>query len=130
MQPVAVWDTARICVEFGESDRDLVVDAAGPERWAFLDFVRLIGRSIGGRAWIRTAPLPVARALGKVAGLGLRDVVATRDELEALDAGLLVSREPPLGRDRFDDWLVEHAATLGRGYASELARNFRGQDAP
>lgn len=129
VQPVSVWETARICVESGEREDDVAVDAAGPDRWAFLDFVRLIGRRVGGRAWIRTAPLPLARVVGKVAGLGLRDIVATREELEALDAGLLASNEPPLGRDRFDDWLVENAAIVGRRYASEVARNFRGQEA-
>ena len=50
----------------------------------------------------------------------MRDVVLTRDELESLMAGLLVSAEPARGRDRLDDWLVANAATLGRSYQSEL----------
>jgi len=50
----------------------------------------------------------------------------TRDELEALCAGLLVSHDPPLGSDRFEMWLAENADRLGRRYQSELARNFRG----
>ncbi len=70
----------------------------------------------------------VAGALGHLAGWGLRDVVATRDELDALQAGLLVSHEAPRGRDHFDDWLSENGETVGRTYASELARNFRGQN--
>jgi uncharacterized protein YbjT (DUF2867 family) len=130
VQPVSVWDTARICVDAGVREGDTAVDAAGPERWAFEDFVRLIASVVGGRAWIRRAPKQVARAVGLLAGLGLRDVVATRDELDALEAGLLASHEQPLGRDRFDDWAVENREKLGRRYHSELARNFRGQPSP
>jgi NADH dehydrogenase len=125
VQPVSVSDTARICVDAGVRVDDVVLDAAGPERWSFEDFVRLIARAVGSRAWIRPAPPAIALGVGRVAGLALRDVVLTRDELEALQAGLLVSHGPPLGRDRFDTWVAENASALGRRYASELARNFR-----
>jgi NADH dehydrogenase len=130
VQPVSVWDTARICVEAGAGDDVTAGDAAGPERWAFDDFVRLIARAVGGGAWIRHAPTAVARAAGFIAGAALRDVVATKDELDALRAGLLVSHEAPLGRDRFESWLVANREELGRRYHSELARNFRGQPSP
>lgn len=126
VQPVSVRDTARICVEAGAGEDAVVLDAAGPERWSFEDFVRLIARAVGGRAWITHAPPTIALGVGRIAGLALRDVVLTRDELDALTAGLLVSHEPPLGRDRFDTWVTENARLLGRRYTSELARNFRG----
>jgi uncharacterized protein YbjT (DUF2867 family) len=129
VQPVSVWDTARICVEAGAREQDVTLDAAGPERWAFDDFVRLISRTVGGRAWIRSAPRWVALATGRAAGLGLRDVVATPDELDALAAGLLASQRPPLGRDQFAVWLADNGDVLGRTYASELARNFRSRRA-
>jgi len=124
VQPVSVRDTARICVEAGARDDDAVLDAAGPLRWSFEDFVRLIARAVGSHAWITHAPPTIALAVGRIAGLALRDVVLTRDELDALTAGLLVSHEPPRGRDRFDTWVVENASVLGRRYTSELARNF------
>jgi len=124
VQPVSVQDTARICVEAGAREDEAVLDAAGPVRWSFEDFVRLIARAVGGRAWITHAPPTIALAVGRIAGLALRDVVLTRDELDALTAGLLVSHEPPRGRDRFDTWVVENASVLGRRYTSELARNF------
>jgi NADH dehydrogenase len=126
VQPVSVRDTASICVEAGSGADDLVLDAAGPERWTFEEFVRLIARAVGGRARIRHSSLAVALGVGRVAGLALRDVLATRDELDALIAGLLVSREPPLGTERFDTWVAENAHLVGRRYASELRRNFRG----
>jgi NADH dehydrogenase len=125
LQPVSVFDAARICVEAGARDDDVTVDAAGPERWAFEDFVRLIGRATGGRARIRHVPPTIALASSRVAGLFLRDVVLTRDELGMLNTGLLVSHEPPLGTDSFETWILENASSVGRRYASELGRNFR-----
>lgn len=126
VQPVSVGDAARICVEAGGAHDDLVVDAAGPERFAFEPFVRLIAAAVRSRARIRTAPTALALAASRLLGLLVRDVVLTRDEVEALQAGLLVSDGPPLGRDRFEDWLAENASMLGRSYESELGRNFRG----
>jgi NADH dehydrogenase len=126
VQPVSVGDTARICVDAGAAPGDVVVDAAGPERFAFEPFVRLIAAAVGSRARIRPAPTPLALAASRMLGLLVRDVVLTRDEVEALMAGLLVSDEPARGRDRFEDWLAENASTLGRSYHSELRRNFRG----
>ena len=125
VQPVSVRDTASICIEAGARDDDATLDAAGPERWAYEDFVRLIARTIGARARIRHSPMTVALGAARVAGVFLRDVVVTRDELEALGAGLLVSHEPPFGKERFDIWLTENANELGRRYSSELTRNLR-----
>ena len=126
VQPVSVFDAARICVEAGERSDDVAVDAAGPERLKFGDFVELIKRASGGRAWIRHAPESVSLATARVAGLVLRDVILTRDELGMLKAGLLVSHEEPLGSDSFREWVRANGDSLGRQYASELARNFRG----
>jgi uncharacterized protein YbjT (DUF2867 family) len=124
VQPVSVEDVARIAVEAGEREDDVVLDAAGPERWTYEAFVRLIRTVVRGRARIAHAPFRAALAAAGVAGLLLRDVVVTREELEVLRAGLLVSHEPPLGRDRFDAWLAAHGPQLGRSYTSELRRNF------
>ena len=125
VQPVSVHDVAAMCVEVAVRDDDVAMDAAGPDRWAFDDFVALIRRAIDARARIWHSPPAVAYAASRVAGLVLRDVVSTRDELEVLLAGLLVSHEPPRGTERFEDWLRDAAPTLGRRYASDLARHFR-----
>jgi uncharacterized protein YbjT (DUF2867 family) len=125
VQPVSVFDTARICVEAGAGTDDVALDAAGPERWSFEAFVRLIARATGGRALIRRAPPNVVLVTSRVAGIFLRDVVLTRDELGMLRTGLLVSREPPLASDSFEAWVSENGKMLGRRYASELGRNFR-----
>jgi uncharacterized protein YbjT (DUF2867 family) len=125
VQPVSVRDTARICVEAGARADDVILDAAGPQRWTFDDFVRLIGRAIGARPRLWHCPPQIAFRAAQVSGIFLRDVIATRDELHALLNGLLVSHETPLGTERFDTWVLENAELLGRRYASELRRNFR-----
>lgn len=125
VQPVSVYDVAAICVEAGERDDDVVTDAAGPDRWAFEDFVALIKEATGARALMVHSPPAVAHAAGRIAGIALRDIVSTRDELDVLRAGLLASQEPPRGTERFADWLRDAAPTLGRRYASDLARHFR-----
>jgi NADH dehydrogenase len=126
VQPVSVRDTARIAVDAGEREDDVVLDAAGPERWTFQELVRLIARAVGSRARIMRGSPRVALTLTRAAGVPLRDVVLTREELAGLMDGLLLSHEPPLGVERFDAWLDRHASELGRRYVSELARNFRG----
>jgi NADH dehydrogenase len=124
VQPVSVQDTARICVDAGAVEDDVVVDAAGPERLTYDELVRLIARATGARARIAHAPAALTLGIARVAGMLLRDVVITREELDALRAGLLVSNGPPRGTDRIGPWLEEHGGALGRSYTSELARNF------
>lgn len=64
--------------------------------------------------------LAAARALGLLVG----DVVLTGDEIRGLMAGLLVSREPPLGQIAFSRWLNDHGTVVGRAYANEIHRHF------
>jgi uncharacterized protein YbjT (DUF2867 family) len=125
VQPISVRDTAAICVAAGAGDEDEAFDAAGPERWTFDEFVGLIAHAVGGRARVWHCSPRVAFGAARIAGTLLRDVLATRDELDALRAGLLVSHEPPRGTERFDEWLSANGGTLGHTYSSELRRNFR-----
>jgi NADH dehydrogenase len=46
----------------------------------------------------------------------------TREEIKGLMADLLHTDSPPTGTTRLTDWIKEHADSLGRKYASELAR--------
>jgi uncharacterized protein YbjT (DUF2867 family) len=120
VQPVSVGDVARICVH-----AEGVVDAAGPDRLSFLQLVELVRAAVGSRARIVRGSPTLALALVRAAGLVLRDVVLTREELVGLQRSLLTSDRPPLGRERFVVWLEENGNVLGRRYVSELARNFR-----
>ncbi len=120
VQPVSVEDVAEIAVTATGT-----VDAAGPETYTFDELVRLVAAAVGRfRALVHMAPR-LALALGRFVGAVQRDVVLTRDEAAGLQASLLVSHEPPLGRDSFRAWLDTNGEELGRRYVSELRRNFR-----
>jgi NADH dehydrogenase len=67
----------------------------------------------------------MALFLSQLVGKAVRDVVLTRDEMEGLMAGLLVSQNEPTGRTRLSEWSSRHAHLLGRRYASEINRHFR-----
>jgi uncharacterized protein YbjT (DUF2867 family) len=121
VQPVSAEDVAEIAVSASAG----AVDAAGPEEYTFDELVRAVGAAIGCRRRLVHAPPRVALALGAVVGTARRDVILTRDELEGLQASLLVSHDPPRGRESFREWLERNGASLGRAYVSELARNFR-----
>lgn len=125
VQPVSVADVARIAVEVGERTYDVTVDAAGPEEYAFEELVRLVAEATGARARIGHARPGLALALVRVFDLFARDVLLTREELDALAASTLVSDEEPRGAESFRAWVREHGDALGRRYVSELARNFR-----
>ncbi|MBA2462012.1 MAG: hypothetical protein H0V45_09650 [Actinobacteria bacterium] len=66
--------------------------------------------------------------LARGVGIAKRDVLLTAEELAGLQASLLVSAEPPRGTASFRSWVHRNVETLGRGYVSELGRNFRPYD--
>ncbi|MSQ21776.1 MAG: NAD-dependent epimerase/dehydratase family protein [Dehalococcoidia bacterium] len=125
LQPVYVEDLAQIAVNAGQQREDMVLDAVGPEVYTFEDLVRLIAGKTRSRARIVHLRPGLALLLGKLMGYGVRDVIVTRDEVRGLTASLLLSQAPPTGQMRLGDWLEEHAESVGRRYASELARHYR-----
>jgi NADH dehydrogenase len=125
VQPVYVEDVAEIAVTAGHQTADVIVDAAGPETFTYEALVRLIASAMGCKARIIRIPVTMALALSRMLGLILRDVVLTREEINGLMAGLLVSQGPPTGRTRISEWLKKSADTFGTRYASELDRHYR-----
>ena len=125
VQPVFVEDMAELAIDAAQQDENMVLDAVGPETYAFDELVRLIAGKIGGRVRIIHLSPTLALALSRLIGYVVNDVVLTRDEVEGLMAGLLVSDGPPTGRTRLSDWLAENADSVGARYASELKRHYR-----
>ena len=125
MQPVYVDDVAEIAVSASREEGNREIDAIGPETYTFEDLVRLIADAVGSKARPMRLPPRLAFVLTGLVGYLVRDVVLTRDEIEGLMAGLLVSQGPPTGHKRFSEWLSESASRLGRSYASELDRHYR-----
>ncbi len=125
IQPVSVEDVARLAVCAAGNLEDTATDAVGPEKFTFEEFVRLLARRVGSRARMVHAPSSVAMLGARILGRLVGDVVLTRDEIDGLMAGLLVSAGPPTAPTRFTEWLEADGGDLGRKYASELARHYR-----
>ena len=125
VRPVAVDDVARLAVDAGCREDDIVIDAVGPDTYTFEELVRVVAMAIGRRVRIVHVPPGFVVGLAKGLGLVVRDVMLTRDELRGLMAELVATDGPATGTTRLSEWLQEHAAEVGRVYASELARHYR-----
>jgi len=112
-------------IEAAAAPGNPVLDAAGPDTLTFEQLVRTVRAAVGSRARIVRSGVAPALAMTRLAGLFLRDIVLTRDELLGLMDSLLVSEGAPTGSARFGDWLAQNGNELGRSYVSELARNWR-----
>ena len=127
VQPICVEDLADIAVGQGASSDDVEIDAVGPDVMSYEEMVRLIARKTGASARMVRVPPWMSLAGARLAGAMVGDVVLTRDEVEGLTAGLLVSKSgaPPPGTTRLADWLDDNAYELGARYANELVRHYR-----
>lgn len=125
LQPVYVDDVARLAVESAMEDGSEILDAVGPETFTFKELVQQIRSTTGGRAVVVSLPPPLVLASAQVMGLAVRDVVLTSEEIDGLMSGRLVSQSAPTAQTRLTDWMRDHRDTLGRHYASELARHYR-----
>ena len=123
LQPVSAEDVAVLAVAAGQG-RESELDAAGPDTFSYAELVRLIAANVGSRALIVPLWPPLALACARAIGAAMGDTLLTRDEAAALMSELLVSAEPPRGRERLSDWLRANAAGLGREFASEQHRPF------
>lgn len=122
LQPIYVDDLAAIAVDQGARQDNGIIDAIGPETFAYRELVRTVGKTIGKERPIVTVPPALGYAAGWIVGKLVGDVVITREEIRGLMDGLLYVDSPPAGATRLTEWAAEYADTLGHRYASELAR--------
>jgi NADH dehydrogenase len=122
LQPIFVDDLAALAVRHGSLEGDHVVEAIGPETYAYRELVRMIAERIGVRRPIVSAPPRIGLWAGKLIGACVGDVVITREEIAGLMDELLYVEAPPAGPTRISEWVSQNRETLGRRYASELAR--------
>ena len=125
LQPVYVDDVAALAAEAVYSRDDYIVDAVGPDIFTFKEMVQLIGEKIGVKRPLIPFPPRLALLAAQFISLFVRDVVLTPEEVDGLMAGLLVSKDPPLGRTRLADWLEKNSDKVGKNYASEIRRHFQ-----
>ncbi|HUZ87040.1 MAG TPA: NAD(P)H-binding protein [Candidatus Baltobacterales bacterium] len=125
VQPVAGEDVAEIATWAAEQTDNMTVDAAGPDTIAYTELVESIAVAVGRRPkFIYMSPRMTLLA-GGIVGRMVDDILLNGPELEGLMQELLVSHERPRGTRRLENWLLSSAGTLGRTYASELARHWR-----
>jgi NADH dehydrogenase len=124
LQPVYVDDVARVAVDAGQQDGNVVVEASGPELYAYKELVALMAEALGRRVWLVPAPPEVALFFAGLIGRLVHDIVLTRDEVYGLMAGLLVASGKATGSTRFSVWVRENAGGIGLEYASELRRHY------
>lgn len=122
LQPIYVDDFAGIAVEQGQQRNNVTINAIGPETFTYKELVEAIRDIIGVYRPIVSMSPVLGYILGSAIGRLVGDVFITRDEIKGLMADLLYVDAPPAGTTPLTEWAREHAATLGRAYASELAR--------
>ena len=122
IQPIYVDDLAKLAVEQGERNENIVLNAIGPETFTYRELATAVGDIIGYKRPIISVPPTLGYVAGKIAGLFVDDVVVTQEEIEGLMADLLHVDAPPTGTTRLTDWARKHAESLGKQYTSELAR--------
>ncbi|MBF0402731.1 MAG: NAD(P)H-binding protein [Nitrospirota bacterium] len=122
LQPIYVKDLAELAIDMGKIKENIIIDAIGPETFAFRELVETIGEIIGKRRRI----VPISDDLGYYFGRFMKqitgDILITREEIEGLKSNLLYVRSQPTGQTSLTQWLKEHASTVGVRYASEIAR--------
>jgi NADH dehydrogenase len=124
VRPIHVDDLARLAVQAGSSERDEIIDAVGPERPEFGDLVGFIKQAVGSRSLVVRVPGAMIPPAARVLGVALRDTLLTADEYQAMADGLADTDGPATGETSLTEWITEHSATLGRGYANEIERHF------
>ena len=122
LQPVYVDDLAALAVEQCTGSASVTMNAIGPETYSFGGLVETIAGAVGVRPRIVGVPPTMALWTGRMIGALMGDVMITRDEMIGLMEERLYTESAPSCPTRFSDWVSQHGSTLGRHYASELAR--------
>jgi NADH dehydrogenase len=125
VRPVHVDDLARLCVDLGGRAGNVTIDAVGPDAPTFRELVTAIRSATGSRSLLVPAPGWLIPPLSAVLGAALRDVLLTKEEYQAMAAGLATSDAPQAGQSSLMDWIADHGHELGRTYANELDRHYR-----
>ncbi|NQT17923.1 MAG: NmrA family NAD(P)-binding protein, partial [Planctomycetes bacterium] len=81
LQPIHVDDLVELAVQQGESRRNTVIDAIGPETFAYRGLIEQIGQIIGRRRPIISVPPWLGYLAAKVMGTLVDDVILTRPEI-------------------------------------------------
>jgi len=124
LQPVFVDNLAKLAIDVGYTQENLIWDAVGPDIFTFEDLVRLIDKTLGLNRNLFHVPPRLALAAAQFLSVFVGDVMLTPEEVDGLMAGLLVSDEPSRCETHLADWLEENKESVGVHYASELKSHY------
>ncbi|MBM4053235.1 MAG: NAD-dependent epimerase/dehydratase family protein [Planctomycetes bacterium] len=122
LQPIYVDDFAKLAAEEGEKNKNIIINAIGPETFSYRGLVAEIGNIIGKKRPFVSVPPFIGYYLGLIIGEFVHDVMITKDEIKGLMDDILYVDAPPAGNTKLTEWAKENATTLGVHYESELAR--------
>ena len=124
LSPVYVDDLAQMAVASVYRTDSYIWDAVGPDELTFKQTVELIEKTIGISRPLMSLPPRLALLAAQVVSTFVKDVLLTSEEVDGLMANLLISKEPARCKTSLKDWLAENKSTVGKVYASEIARHF------
>lgn len=124
LSPVYVDDLAELAVNAVYQKENYIWDAVGPDEFTFKEMVTLIGQTINKQRALIPFPPRLALLAAQTMSLFVNDVILTPEEVNGLMANLLISKELPRGKISLKGWLEENKNSVGKKYASEIARHF------
>jgi NADH dehydrogenase len=122
LRPIHVEDLAALAETQGAGRENRILDAVGPETYNLRELVNMLSKTLGVRRLVMGMPARLAFAVTRVISLFVGDVMMTWPEVRGLMDGLLYTDAPSTGTIRLSEWAREHKSTLGKKYASEMAR--------
>ena len=120
IQPVHISDVARVSADQGEKDENIILDVAGPEKYEYRDYVKLIATSMGVRRIVIPVPPISAWLVGQMVGVFLNDRVITRAEIRGRMRGLMATDANPVGEVSFYNWISQNGHILGKKYQNDM----------
>ena len=124
LSPVYVDDLAELAVDAVYKKENYIWDTVGPDEFTFKEMVQLIGKTIKANKLLIPLPPILALWAAQLMSIFVKDVMLTPEEVDGLMANLLISKEPSHCKTSLRSWLEENKTTVGKQYASELARHF------
>jgi uncharacterized protein YbjT (DUF2867 family) len=124
LSPVYVDDLAELAVNAVYKKENYIWDAVGPDEFTFKEMVQLIGKTVKANKLLIPLPPILALWAAQFLSIFVKDVMLTPEEVDGLMANLLISKEPSRCKTSLRNWLEENKTTVGKQYASELARHF------
>lgn len=122
VRPIHVEDLADLAVEQINQNGNKIINAGGQVTYQYRDFITAIENAICINRPLIPVPIGIGYYGSVLLGLMLKDVITTREELDALVSGNLNVDGPAIGNINLNEWLKENSSTLGKHYRSERKR--------